>query len=126
MEKVYLMAGKRFQVGSVETKAVNDALSHYNLVMNVSSGGLWDSTVRRTVDHVGTHRLSLEHSFGDEADFGVHTKGYDFCVGKVIGNTGYGGLPEVIETETSEIEKVLQEVRQDIPDAKVLAFSHWV
>lgn len=66
----------------------------------------------------------IQHSYGDSADFGIHYKGYDFCVGKIISNTGKQGK-EVIETEPAELERILQEVKKDIPDAKVLVFSHW-
>ncbi len=65
MEKVYLMAGKRFKVDNRETRAVNDALLTYNLVMNVHPKDLWDFTVRRTSDPIGTSRYLMEHSFGE-------------------------------------------------------------
>ena len=33
---------------------------------------------------------------------------------------------EKLPKNISDLEKALQEVRQDIPDAKILVFSHWI
>ncbi|MBI2151382.1 hypothetical protein HYU21_01500 [Candidatus Woesearchaeota archaeon] len=46
-------------------------------------------------------------------------------MGVVIGKTGYG-LSKVIETELIGIEKALEKVKEDIPEASILAFSHWI
>ena len=118
MEIAYLMAGKVFKTdGSVEN--LNDLLYPYNLVANADDE-YTATSVRRTSDNPDFERYSVEHSIGDSAN-----DPKEFCVGKIIDHTGYR-KPNVVETTPQNIEGILREVNQDIPDAKVLVFSHWV
>ena len=57
-------------------------------------------------------------SVGDSAD----TNGYDVIIGKTIGTNGYN-QPDVVEKELSELEIALNEVKMDIPDARIIAGS---
>ena len=108
------MAGIRLATnGTVED--LDSKLARYNLVANED-----ETSVRRLSDQETERRYSLEHSFGDYAD-GPR----DWCVGLVVGTTGYG-LSKVIETELISIETALKTVKEDIPDADILVFSHWI
>ena len=111
------MAGKRFQVK--DWAELEAALGKYGLATNKNHGD--NFTVRRLTNYQFiTARYRIEHSFDDWADF-EDGDGYDVCIGKVI---AYAKI--VAETELSEIEKILCEVKEDIPDAKLLVFSNWV
>ena len=111
------MAGKIFQTdGTVQN--LNGLLKPYNLVADAHDDIF--TSVRRTSDTPYFKRYSIEHSFGDSAD-----DPREFCVGKIIGDNGYD-QPNVVERTLQNIETILKEINQDIPDAKVLVFSHWV
>ena len=116
MEIAYLMVGKRFQVLDKKDETINQALASANLMQDHPY-----NTVRSISGKEDEWPYYIMHSYGDWADF---RNGYDFCVGKIVGDTGERGK-EVVETEHAELEKILQEVRKDIPDAKILVFSHW-
>jgi len=118
MEIVYLMAGKRFQARDVAD--LNSQLLSYKLVSNLDSDGVGDLSVRRLTEAQKTARYDITQSFGDSTD----SEGYDVIVGKEIGTNGYG-QPDVVEKELSELEIALNEVRKDIPDAKIIAGSYW-
>lgn len=117
MQRAYLMAGKRFQVKNVNY--LNKALTRYNLISHLEDigGGIGSYSARRLSDPVFTHRYRICHSYGDIADF----EDYDLCIGKIIEST-----EEVARAELPEIEKILLEVKEDIPDAEILLFSNWV
>ncbi len=118
MEIAYLMAGKRFQARDVND--LNDKLGLYKLISNLDGDGAGDLSVRRLTESQGTFRYDITQSTGDPAD----TQGYDVIVGKTIGTNGYN-QPDVVEKELSELEIALNEVREDIPDAKLIAGSYW-
>ena len=118
MEIAYLMAGKRFQARDVAD--LNDKLAPYKLISNLSRDGTGNLSVRRLTEPQNTSRYDMTQSAGDPAD----SQGYDVIVGKTIGTTGYGQL-DVVEKELSELEIALNEVREDIPDAKLIAGSYW-
>ena len=115
MEIAYLMAGKRFQARDVTD--LNQQLAPYNLRTN--SDDVCEG-VRRQSDAPETLRYLIQQSHGDPADF----SGHDVVVGKELGNTGYGH-PDIVEKEPSDLETALNEVRTDIPDAKIIAGSYW-
>ncbi len=117
MEITYFIAGKRFEAKN--TNDLNSKLAKYELVTNLDETGLGNLTVRKLSDPIGESRYEMVQSHGDPADF----DGYDICVGTVIANNGYG-QPEVAEVNLSEIEKILAEVRMDIPDANLLVGSY--
>ena len=117
MNIAYLMAGKRFQARNVAN--LNDQLAPYKLISNLSRDGAGNLSVRRLTEAQDTCRYDMTQSVGDSAD----SEGYDVIVGKTIG-TGYG-QPDVVEKELSELEIALNEVREDIPDAKLIAGSYW-
>src|SRR3989344_3983451 len=113
MQKAYLMAGKRFQVK--DWAELEAALGKYGLVTNKEdqfNARKFRNTA--TLPSIPTKWYNIEHSYGDYADFDDEN-GYDVCVGIVIAYA-----KEVEETELSTIEKILSEVREDIPDAKLL------
>lgn len=118
MEIAYLMAGKRFQARDVAD--LNDKLAPYKLISNLDRDGAGNLSVRRLKEAQDTFRYDMTQSTGDPAD----SQGYDVIVGKTIGTTGYG-QPDVVEKELSELEIVLNEVREDIPDAKLIVGSYW-
>lgn len=118
MEIAYLMAGKRFQARDVAD--LNDQLAPYRLISNLDGDGAGNLSVRRLTEAQDTCRYDMTQSAGDPAD----TNGYDVVIGKTIGTTGYG-QPDVVEKELSELEITLNEVREDIPDAKIIAGSYW-
>ncbi|MDP3640049.1 MAG: hypothetical protein Q8R53_02490 [Nanoarchaeota archaeon] len=118
MEIAYLMAGKRFQARDVAD--LNDQLAPYNLISNLDRDGLGDLSARRLTEARNTSRYDMTQSVGDPAD----SQGYDVIVGKIIYINGYG-QPDVVEIELSELEIILKEVREDIPDAKLIAGSYW-
>ena len=138
MESAYLMIGKRFKVQDKKDETINQALASSNLMQNHpynavrSISGKKDewpchipyNAVRSISGKKDEWPYHIIHSYSDSADFGIHYKGYDFCVGKIIESTGEPGK-EVIEADPAELEKILKEVRKDIPDAKILVFSHW-
>jgi hypothetical protein len=115
MEIAYLMAGKRFQAQDVTD--LNQQLAPYNLKTN--SDDVCEG-VRRSSDAEGNFRYLIQQSHGDPADF----EGYDVVVGKELGNNGYG-QPDVVEVEPSQLEIALNEVKEDIPDAKLIVGSYW-
>ena len=119
MESAYLMIGKRFKVQDKKDETINQALASSNLMQNHPY-----NAVRSISGKKDEWPYHIIHSYSDSADFGIHYKGYDFCVGKIIESTGEPGK-EVIEADPAELEKILKEVRKDIPDAKILVFSHW-
>ncbi len=112
MEITYLMAGKRFQARDVAD--LNDQLAPYKLISNLDQKGAGNLSVRRLTEAPDTFRYDLTQSAGDSAD----SPGYDVIVGKTIGTNGYG-KSDVIETGLSELEIALNEVREDLPDAKL-------
>lgn len=118
MEIAYLMAGKRFKARDVNE--LNQQLSRYNLISNLSRDGSGDLSARRLTEPQGTSRYDMTQSVGDSAD----TNRYDVIVGKTIGTNGYN-QPDVVEKELSELEIALTEVRIDIPEAKIIAGSYW-
>ena len=118
MEIVYLMAGKRFQARDVAD--LNSQLSTYKLISNLDSDGVGGLSVRKLTEPQDTCRYEMIQSVGDSAD----SQGYDVIVGKEIGTNGYG-QPDVVEKELSELEIALNEVRKDIPDARIIAGSYW-
>jgi hypothetical protein len=109
MEIAYLMAGKRFQAKDLTN--LNQQLAPYNLKTN--SDDVCEG-VRRSSD--AQVKYQIQQSFGDPADF----EGHDVVVGKYVGTDG-----DVIEVDLSELEIALNEVREDIPDAKLIAGSYW-
>ncbi len=111
MEIAYLIAGKRFR--AKDEASLNKELSKYNLIADTNN---W--TARRLSDKE-TIRYRMVQSFGDSADI----NGLDVCIGKLIEKDERN---EVIETDISELEKILEEVKQDIPDAKILGGSYWI
>ena len=117
MEVSYIMAGKRFKAR--DHNDLNRQLNQLGLVTNLDNKGLGSLSARRTTEP-GTVRYNLVQSYGDSADI----EGYDVCVGKVIMENRDSEVIEV--TELSELEKTLEEVKQDIPDAKVLVGSYWI
>ena len=112
------MAGKRFQARNVDD--LNDKLAPYNLISNLDIEGAGNLSVRRLTEAQDTFRYDMTQSTGDPAD----SQGYDVIVGKIIGTNGYG-QPNIVEKEFSELELVLNEVIEDIPDAKLIAGSYW-
>jgi hypothetical protein len=114
MEIAYIMAGKRFQARDVTE--LNQQLAQYKLRTN--SNDVCEG-VRRLSDTQERSRYLIQQSRGDPADF----QGFDVVVGKELGNNGYGG-PDVVEKEISELEIALSEVREDIPDAKIIVSSY--
>jgi len=119
MEITYILAGMRFN--ATDHSELSRQLIQFGLVANLDSRGFGSLTVRRMSEPQGTARYDIVQSFGDSADF----KGYDVCVGKLIGNKNYGEKSEVIEVEISELEKALVEIKKDIPEAKILVGSYW-
>ncbi len=118
METGYVIAGKRFQAEDVED--LNRQLSKYNLVSNLNNQGLGNLSVRRVSDNVPNNRYSIVQSYGDSADF----DNYDVIVGKLVAKNCYGGQ-DVAEVELSELEKILDEVKKDIPDLRILVGCYW-
>ncbi len=118
MEIAYLMAGKRFQ--AVDLADLNAQLAPYKLTSNLNRDGTGNLTARRLTDPQGTSRYDMTQSTGDPAD----SEDYDVIVGKLIGIKGYV-QPDVIEKELSELEIALNEVKKDIPEAKIIAGSYW-
>ncbi len=119
MEIAYIMIGRRFKVKDKKERTINEALASFNLVKHPTFN--W---VRSTAEKNDKWPYYIIHSYGDEADFGVHYSSYDFCVGKLITNGGEPGK-EVIEVELGELESILKEVKEDIKDAKILGGSYW-
>ena len=118
MEIAYLMAGKRIRARDVAD--LNNKLAQYQLVSNLSTRGEGSFSARRIADPEGASRYNLTKSVGDPAD----KQGYDVVVGRTIGENGYE-QEDIVEKEISELESVLDEVKIDIPDAKIIAGSHW-
>src|SRR3989344_9207343 len=114
MEIAYLIAGKRLQARNVTD--LNQQLAPYNLRTN--SDDVCEG-VRRQSDAPNTSRYLIQQSHGDQADF----EGHDVVVGKELGNNGYG-QPDVVEKELSELEIALNEVKTDIPEAKIIVSSY--
>ncbi len=114
MEIAYLMVGKRIRATDVAD--LNRQLAVYKLVSNLSDARLEHFSVRRISDLRDTRRYDLTQSVGDSADI----LGYDLIVGKSIHPD-----KDVVETELSDLESALNEVREDIPDAKIIAGSYW-
>ncbi|MBR9691459.1 hypothetical protein GOV06_01610 [Candidatus Woesearchaeota archaeon] len=115
MEIAYLMVGKRFQARDIAD--LNQQLAQYNLRTN--SDDVCEG-VRRSSDSQGMSRYLIQQSRGDPAEF----EGYDVVVGKELGNSGHG-QPDVVEVEPSQLESTLNEVKEDVPDAKLIAGSYW-
>lgn len=120
MEIAYLIAGKRFQARCIAE--LNRELAKYGLVSNLSIGGIGSPSARRLKDIQGTLRYEMIQSAGDFADY----EDYDLIVGKIIGSAGRGQSDDIIEKELSELEIALNEVKTDIPDAKIIAGSYWI
>ena len=118
MEIAYLMAGKRFQAKDV--KDLNQQLGRFNLISNLDIDGSGNLSVRKLTEPRGICHYDMTQSVGDPAD----TQGYDVIVGKTIGTNGCG-QSDVIETVLSALEIALNEVKQDIPDAKIFSGSYW-
>lgn len=118
MEIAYLIVGKRFKAHDVAD--LNDQLAAYKLISNLERDGAGNLSARRLTESQGTFRYDLTQSAGDPAN----TQGYDVIVGKTIGTNVYG-KHDVVEKELSELEIALNEVREDIPDAKLIAGSYW-
>lgn len=116
MEIAYLIAGKRFKAR--DDTDLNQQLTQYNLVSNLNTG---DWSVRRQTDPQKTHRYLMTQAAGDSAD----SDEYDVIVGRTVGENGYGNQSVIIEKELSDLEIALNEVREDIPDAKIIAGSYW-
>lgn len=114
---VYIIAGKRFKAGGV--KDLHEQLALYKLVTDLDNEGLGGWGARRISDNNGMHRYDMINTVGDSAD----VNGFDVCIGKLIGDTHKG---EVVETDVFELEASLAEVRQEIPDAKILGGSYWI
>ena len=115
MEIAYLVAGKRFQARNVTQ--LNQQLLEYDLVSNLSKDGFGDLSVRRLTEPKNTMRYGMIPITAD-------TRKYDVIIGKTIGTTGYC-QPDVVETELSELEIALKEIKIDIPDAKIIVGSYW-
>ena len=110
MEIVYLMAGKRFQANN--QKDLEKQLSQYSLTFHLG--------IRRLSDPIGFSRYDVVQAFGDSTD----VQGSDVCIGKLIDKNGYN-RPKVMVAELSTLEEALEEVKKDIPDAKILIGSYW-
>ena len=118
MEISYLIAGKRFQADDVAD--LNSKLSEYGLISNLNEKGLGNLSVRRITEEVTSNRYDIVQTYGDPANF----ENYDVIIGNLISKKGYGD-DDVKEVELSELEKSLNEVNEDISDAKILLGSYW-
>lgn len=117
MENAYIMAGKRFKAN--DHNDLNTQLNQFGLITNLDSRGLGSLSVRRLSEPQGTYTYGIIQSFGDSADI----EGYDVCVGKNIQGPNESEVMEF--ADVSELEKTLAEVKNDIPDAKILVGSYW-
>ncbi len=118
MEIAYQMIGLRVKTDGTLAN-LNEKLKPYNLVADKECDEI-PASVRRLSDAVGFERYNIFHSSGDDPD-----SARDYCLGILLGNTGYGS-GDVVETDLSDLESAVNTIRADIPDAKSLTFSHWV
>lgn len=113
MEITYMMAGKRFQAQDLDD--VNNQLQAYKLV--TTSDDICDG-VRKVSEQDRKYVITQSH--GDSADF----SGYDIVIGTEIADNGYE-QPDVQAVDLLNLETKLNEVREDIPDAKIIFGSYW-
>ena len=114
MQQAYLMVGKRFK--AIDLVELNSQLAKYNL--RTVSEDVCEGVEKPSDPKV---RYLIQQSYGDPADFDE----YDVVIGKEVGNNGCGEQ-RVIEKEPSELENIVNEVKRDIPDAKIIAGSYWI
>jgi len=123
-ENYYLMVGKSFEVKSYAE--LNSKLEHFNLISNLADEGGGRYSVRRRDDEPDTSRYSLRIQ-GSGRDCHRQGEGFfipvDICVGRTISGDPKRNRSGIVEIDSSEIEKIFNEVRQDIPDAELL-FSY--
>lgn len=118
MEIAYMMAGKQFKAKDVTD--LNNQLALYNLICNIDCFGECNYSVRRITEPQGTERYDIVQSKGNSQD----VLGFNVIIGKIIGTNGYDE-PDIIEKELSDIAPALKEVKEDIPDAKIVSGSYW-
>ncbi len=118
METPYLIAGKRFRADNVSE--LNKKLFEYGLISNLNNEGLGNLSVRKISDGVTNNRYDIVQTYGDSADSDF----FDVIVGKLVAKNAYNH-DDVEEVELSNLEEALNEVRQDIPEAKILLGSYW-
>ncbi len=122
MEVAYILAGKRFQAKNAQD--MNIQLSKYNLTHNLTKEGLGFLGVRRVTDLAESVRYEMIQTSGDSTD----NEGFDVCIGRLLGESRDSRTIELemSELEMSELEIAMNEVKQDIPDSKIIGGSYLI
>jgi len=127
-----LVAGIEIIMGagvSEDTKKrkLNRKLSEYNLVADFAPSGT--ISVRRSPEEKGVKRYCVNPVFYSRPVQGVTVTSQTCALGFVVGirvaeGRSYGNVGEIIgEVDEENMQKALEEIREDIPDAKLLIYA---
>ena len=128
----YTMASVKLYIGKLLISDSDRILEDYNdLDYELQKYGLTrnglkvmhakeDLSARRMTDTEGTKRYQIdEYRWPSPSDFGWCDKYW--VVGNCLG--AVQSSPGILEKKISDLEKIIQEVRQDIPDATLILAS---